>query len=84
MDQLTIKSIDLPAYNLISVLASNNVIYTADLSSFNDVYCYPKDFDEWKLATAIEISIIGWPCGFDIHLEQIIALSYKDPKAKTA
>jgi hypothetical protein len=74
--KLRIKSFKLLSYNVISITLTDDSVYTADLSSFNDIYCYPKEEKEWQEAFVGEFKAdIQWPCGFDIHLHQIADLS---------
>ncbi len=75
---LKIKSFDLLQYNLIKIILSDDSAYTADISSFQNIYCYPKDSIEWSQASIGEFKTsIVWPCGFDIHLDQIANIALK-------
>lgn len=74
--KLRLKSFQLVQYNIISITLNDNSTYTADISSFQKVYCYPKDLTEWEKAFIGEFKAdIQWPCGFDIHLHQIADLA---------
>jgi hypothetical protein len=81
---LRIKSVVLPKYNIVTIVASNSVTYTADLSSFSPVYCYPRDYDTWSQGFISEGFMIAWPGGFDVHVDQIIMRSINGPQAKIA
>ncbi|NOT77504.1 MAG: hypothetical protein HOP07_00715 [Bacteriovoracaceae bacterium] len=75
---LRIKTFELINYNIIKITLSDNSDYTADISSFQNVYCYPKNDSEWNQALIGEFQTdIQWPCGFDIHLDQIAGLALK-------
>jgi hypothetical protein len=79
---LRIKSFKLIKMNLIQITLSDKSEYTADISSFQDVYCYPKNESEWNQAHIGECAIdIEWPNGFGIHLDQIAGLSLKQNKS---
>ena len=68
--KLRLKSFQLVQYNIISITLNDNSTYTADISSFQKVYCYPKDLTEWEKAFIGEFKAdIQWPCGFDTHIE---------------
>lgn len=74
--KLRIKSFKLISYNIINITLTDDSEYTADLTSFHPVYCYPKDEAEWNQAFIGEFKAdIQWPCGFDIHLHQIADLA---------
>ena len=74
--KLRIKSFKLIDYNIINIILSDDSEYTADLSSFQETYCYPQDETEWKKAFIGEFKAdIQWPSGFDIHLHQIADLA---------
>ena len=73
---LKITDFQLHKYNIISIKLNDGSEYTADISSFQPVYCYPKDENEWSKAFVGEFKAdIQWPCGFDIHLHQIADLA---------
>lgn len=79
---LKIKKFNISDYNEITIELSNDSSYTANLSSFNDVYCYPKNLQEWKQANIGECNAdIEWISGFAIHLDQIAALAIEQSKA---
>jgi hypothetical protein len=62
-------------YNLITIRLNDSSVYSADLSSFNKVDCYPSE-SEWEKAFLGEFKTdIEWPSGFGIHLDQIAGLS---------
>lgn len=76
--KLRIKSFKLISYHIISITLTDDSEYTADISSFKNVYCYPKNETEWGQASVGEFKAdIQWPCGFDIHLHQIADLAMK-------
>jgi hypothetical protein len=68
--KLRIKSFSLIKYNVINIVLTDGSEYTADISSFQKVYCYPNE-TEWEQA------ILG---GFGIHLDQIAGLALKQNK----
>lgn len=79
---LKIKKFNINNYNEITIELSNNTIYSADLSSFSDIYCYPKNLQEWKNANIGECNAdIEWHSGFAVHLDQIATLATEQNKA---
>jgi hypothetical protein len=73
--KLRIKSFKLISYNIINIILTDESEYTADISSFSDVHCYPTE-SQWDKAFIGEFKAdIQWPCGFDIHLHQIADLA---------
>jgi hypothetical protein len=79
-----ILDFEFPGFCLIKIQTSNGQTYLSDLTSFSDIYCFPKTAAEWKLGTLEGRYTITWPTGFDVHINQIISHSSDDPKAKTA
>jgi hypothetical protein len=80
--KLRIKSFKLLKYNVISIVLTDDSEYVADISSFQSVYCYPKNEIEWNQAYVGECKAdIEWPEGFGIHLDQIAALATEQQKA---
>ena len=76
--KLRIKSFKLLNLNIICIRLTDDSEYTADISSFSDIYCYPTDEQEWNQAHIGECAIdIEWPSGFGIHLDQIAGLALK-------
>ncbi len=74
---LRIKKLEIQSYNCLKITLTNDSEYTANLSSeFSQLFCYPKNFDEWMKAKINDGAYaIEWKCGFDIHFDQIIGLS---------
>lgn len=73
---LKIKKFSLGAYHEITIELNDGSTYSANLSTFNDVYCYPKNFIEWSKASIGEFKAdIEWETGFAVHLDQIASLS---------
>lgn len=74
--KLKIKSFTLISYHIISIKLSDDSEYMADISSFQNVFCYPKNEKEWREAFVGEFKAdIQWPSGFEIHLHQIADLA---------
>jgi hypothetical protein len=71
-----IKNFSVGSYHNISIELNDGSKYTANLNSFSDVYCYPKNIYEWSKATIGEFRAdIEWESGFGVHLDQIAFLS---------
>jgi len=79
---LKIKKFSINHYNEITITLNNDSTYTANLAKFNDVYCYPKNFAEWKEASIGETGAdIEWVSGFAVHLDQIATLAVEQKSA---
>lgn len=48
--------------------------YTADLSSFKEVYCFPRSQKEWEdVSVTTGGYALTWGCRFEVHVDQVIA-----------
>lgn len=73
---LKIKKFSLGAYHEITIELNDGSKYSANLCTFSDVYCYPKNTTEWSKAATGEFKAdIEWESGFAVHLDQIASLS---------
>jgi cell division septal protein FtsQ len=73
---LKIKKISTTVYNEITIELNDGSVYSANLSKFNDVYCYPKNMQSWLTARIGEYKAdIEWDSGFAVHIDQIAALA---------
>jgi hypothetical protein len=76
--KLRIKSFKLFDKFVIQITLSDMSEYTADISSFKNVHCFPLNETEWLQAKIGECAIdVEWPSGFGIHLDQIASLALK-------
>lgn len=74
---LKITNLNLGVYHVVTIKLDDNSTYTADISSFSNIYCYP-DKNEWPKGFVGEFKAdIEWPSGFGIHLDQIAGLAIK-------
>jgi hypothetical protein len=72
---LKIKNFSIETYNEITIELNDGSVYSANLNSFNDIYCYPKNLTEWQKADIGECGAdIEWKSGFAVHLDQIASL----------
>lgn len=79
---LKIKKFSINAIDEIKITLNNGATYSANLSKFNDLYCYPKNFNEWKNASIGENGAdIEWESGFAVHLDQIAMLALEQKSA---
>lgn len=80
---LRIKTLKIQEYNILKITLTDQTEYTANLSAdFSQLFCYPKNLDEWKDAKVNEGAFaIEWKSGFDIHFDQIIAIAIEQKKA---
>lgn len=71
-----IRSVSPPAYMRVSIEASDGNRYDADLSSFADVYCFPKDPQEWARVSIDSYGLaLVWACRFEVHVDQVVGLA---------
>jgi hypothetical protein len=72
-DQLIVKVEPLDKPRLV-IETNYGKKYTADLSEFGSVYCFPKDQKDWE---NVSISTGGyaltWGCRFEVHVDQVVA-----------
>ena len=80
-----IRTVTTPAYGRVVIEASDGNRYSADLSSFRAVSCYPPDAEAWS-----HVSIDGyglalvWACRFEVHAEQVVGLADKVERVDAA
>jgi hypothetical protein len=71
-----IKFFSVTVFNEVSIELNDGSKYRANLSKFNDIYCYPKNLQEWMTASIGECGAdIEWESGFGVHLDQIANLA---------
>ncbi len=80
--KLRIKKFELLELNVIRITLNDSSVYTANLDSFKNVYCYPNNITDWMDAKIGECKIdIEWSTGLGIHLDQIIELAIQQKLA---
>ena len=80
-----ILHISVPEYKKIIIEASDGKLYHADLASFKNVYCFPKDETEWgKVYPDSFGTALIWQSRFEVHIDQIIGLAYLVEVKKTS
>ncbi len=87
MDQSStiIKKIFFPAYKKIAIETKDGSRFEADLSLFEKVYCFPKNFSKWKKAWIDGYGLgVIWESRFEVHVDQIIGLATKNVRLKKA
>jgi hypothetical protein len=80
-----IRAVATPAYGRVVIEASDGNRYSADLSAFRAVSCYPPDAEAW---TRVSIDSYGlalvWACRFEVHADQVVGLADKIERADAA
>ena len=77
-----IRSVTTPAYRQVSIEATDGNRYTADLSSFASVYCFPCDPSEWSKVSVDSYGLaLVWSSRFEVHVDQIIGLATRIEKS---
>jgi hypothetical protein len=67
-----------PEFKKVVVETSNGKRYHSDLSSFSNVYCFPKSDSEWRSVGPDSAGFaLVWSSRFEVHVDQIIALATK-------
>ena len=68
---------------ILSIETNCNNLYTANLSYFKNVHCFPKTQSEWE---NVNIAAGGfnltWTNGFEVHIDQIIAEAKEKGRAQ--
>lgn len=72
-----------PEYACVVVETSDGMRYEADLSSFAQVYCFPKTLEDWGAVTrdAAGLALV-WASRFEVHVDQVIALARRAERWK--
>lgn len=79
---IKIKEFEIIGLNQIKIILTDESSYQANLESFNDIYCYPKNINEWNQAKIGENKVdIEWATGFAVHLDQIANLAIDQNKS---
>jgi hypothetical protein len=81
-----ILKVTTPEYKKVVIEASDGKRYFADLSTMENVYCFPRDKQGWDQVTPDDFgSALIWSSRFETHIDQLIGLAYKSEAiAKTA
>ena len=71
-------------YMKLSIDTNDGKRYFIDLSDFKDVYCFPKS-EEWEKVSIDSYGLdLIWPGRFEVHVDQLIPIAYKEEKASVA
>jgi hypothetical protein len=80
-----IRAVTTPAYGRVVIEASDGNLYSADLSSFRTVSCYPPDADAWSRVSIDSYGLgLVWACRFEVHADQVVGLADKIERAEAA
>jgi hypothetical protein len=73
-----IKSVQANEYGKILVDTSEGKRYHADISSFGQIYCFPRDLASW-MKVSIDSYGLGliWSTRFEVHVDQVMGLATK-------
>jgi hypothetical protein len=70
-----ILTVSTPSYGQVVVDASDGRRYTADLSPFASVHCFP-DPEEWPRVSIDSLGLgLVWSTRFEVHVDQVIGLA---------
>ena len=78
MDPTTpiIYAVQTPKYNTVIISTSDGYQYETDLSVFKKVFCFPKNFVEWKNVFIDSDGLtLVWSSRFEVHVDQLLALA---------
>lgn len=87
MDRPTplIQAVSTPAYGRLEIVASDGKRYSADLSLFRAVSCFPRNADEWSRVSIDSYGLgLIWACRFEVHADQVIGLADRITSATAA
>ena len=80
-----IRAVATPSFGRVVIEASDGNRYSADLSSFRAVSCYPADADAWSRVSIDSYGLaLVWACRFEVHADQVIGLADKVERADAA
>jgi hypothetical protein len=80
-----IRAVATPAYGRVVIEASDGNRYSADLSSFRTVSCFPADADSWSRVSIDSYGLgLVWACRFEVHAEQVVGLADKVERVHAA
>ena len=63
-------------YKKIRVVLTDGTVLFADLSEFNDVYCFPSKEDWKNLSVDSYGRGIVWVSRFEVHIDQVLACTF--------
>ena len=71
-----IAAVSTPEYGRVVVEASDGRSYSANLTTFSRVYCFPKTEEEWRrVAPDADGRALIWTTRFEVHVDQVLALA---------
>ena len=71
-----IVSVATPSYGRVVVEASDGKRYSADLSCFSKVYCFPQGAENWSAVAPDTAGLsLVWTSRFEVHIDQVIGLA---------
>lgn len=80
-----IRSVATPEYGRVTVEASDGNRYSADLTSFRRVFCFPSDTEAWSRVSIDSYGLgLVWACRFEVHADQIFSLADKIERTNAA
>lgn len=80
-----IRAVSTPEYRRVEIAASDGKRYSADLSLFRDVSCFPRTAEEWRRVSIDSYGLgLVWASRFEVHADQVIGLADKITSATAA
>lgn len=80
-----IRTVTTPAYGRVVIVGNDGTRYSADLSSFRAVSCYPPDAEAWARVSIDSYGLaLVWACRFEVHADQIVGLADKVERVEAA
>jgi hypothetical protein len=71
-----IRSVSTPEYGRVVIEASDGKRYSADLSRFGSVVCFPPNAVAWSKVSIDSAGLaLVWACRFEVHVDQVIGLA---------
>lgn len=71
-----IAAVSTPEYGRVMIEASDGKAYSANLTSFASVHCFPQTWEEWKqVAPDTDGRALVWTSRFEVHVDQVVGLA---------
>ncbi len=71
-----ILRVETPEYGRVTIETSNGKRYSAVLTSFSKVHCFPKSEQDWEQVSLDSYGLaLTWSSRFEVHVDQVIGLA---------
>lgn len=87
MDRPTplIRAVSTPEYGRVEIDTSDGKRYSAELSLFRSVACFPRTEEAWRRVSIDSYGLgLVWASRFEVHADQVIGLADRITSATAA